>query len=129
MSPALREKTRELLRNFVLPDALIDDCDALNCCKFFIEEWNCLLSRDKNIVIQSRTPVQYGVAQLLRDLTIKKEEESTLIKTKKQKSTIRHGTGIKLGTLPKDAVSRTVLVRKSNFRIRSARTVYNTSFW
>ena len=116
MSPALREKTRELLRNFVLPDALIDDCDALNCCKFFIEEWNCLLSRDKNIVIQSRTPVQCGgVAQLLRDLTIKKEEESTLIKTKKQKSTTRHGTGIKLGTLPKDAVSRTVLVRKSNF--------------
>ena len=56
-----------------------------------------------------------GVAQLLRDLTIKKEEESTLIKTKKQKSTIRHGTGIKLGTLPKDAVTRAVLVRKSNF--------------
>ena len=116
MSPALREKTKEVLRNFVLPDALIDDCDALNCCKFFIDEWNCLLSRDKNIVIQSRTPVQCGgVAQLLRDLTIKKEEESTLIKTKKQKSTIRHGTGIKLGTLPKDAVTRAVLVRKSNF--------------
>lgn len=116
MSPALRKKTRELLRNFVLPDALIEDCDALNCCKFFIEEWNCLLSRDKNIVIQSRTPVQCGgVAQLLRDLTVKKEEESTLIKSKKQKSTTRYGTGIKLGTLPKEAVSRTVLVRKSKF--------------
>lgn len=117
MSVALREKTKEILSNFVLPDALINDCDALNCCKYFVEEWNCLLSRDKNVILKSRTPVQCGgVAQLLSDLNSTRRDEghNSLLATK-ERSTTRHGTGIKLGTIPKEALSRTLMTRKGKY--------------